>query len=216
MGKSTDKISDRTIEALLRALDDERLQKRIAEIAASNLGHRDESNINLKQKGEHILELENENRNLNATIEQLKIDIDFYKSIYGKADNLFNMYKSLSENISIDLANILDSDNQIAFLVKGVQWENLKGLEDYILANLDMEEKDFSVLCKVFDGLFELYAIADKNCVRLNTKPGEEFDLDYHTRGAGSRGVDGKIEKVLFDGYKKGNMLRKSVVWIEG
>lgn len=142
-----------------------------------------------------------------------------YKACFDLPLGIYEQYRSLPGDIRMTLGTILSSASVIEFLVRGVQWDNLQGLEDYILANVNhrtVSEEEIGILRGIYDELFRLYCMAHANCSRLNTKIGDEFDLEYHTKGAGSRGVSGAIEKVLFDGYRKGNVVRKSVVWVKG
>lgn len=164
-----------------------------------------------------------ESRNLlikyERDLSKVNSELHDYKEQFLAPIMAFEKYCSLPENITYSLSNILSTESVIEFLIKGVQWDNIQGLEDFILANLDYSKvagTDMSVLQEVYDQLFDLYGIVNRNCSRIITKVGEEFDLDYHTKGPGSKGVSGKIEKVLFNGYRKGNNIRKSVVLIEG
>lgn len=144
--------------------------------------------------------------------------LEVYRTWFDLPLGLYEQYCSLPRDILEALGQILSSKSVTEFLVRGVQWDNLEGLEAYILANVSRGAAtgETDVLRRVYDELFRLYCMAHSNCSRLNTKIGDPFDSEYHTRGHGSRGVSGRIENVLFDGYRKGNTVRKSVVWVEG
>lgn len=164
-------------------------------------------------------EVESERDQYKNMMNELVSDLEYYKNSFAKPKKIYDKYCGLSQNTMLALSNVLSNESVIDFIVKGVQWANLQGLEDYITANLNantISECDMEILKEIYDELFELYSGADGNCHRLNTKVGEEFDLDYHVKGFGSKGVSGTIEKVLFDGYKKGNNVRRSIVLIEG
>lgn len=186
-----------------------------------------EKNQKLKKEKE---QLEEKNKQLKQEKEQLEkecfdVETEFqkennkrkqYEKKYGEIERLFKIYNDLPMEVKEDLSNVLNAESSLEFLLAGVQWDNISGLEDYIIANLYNDKKEISILQEIFDGLFELYAKANGNCERLHTKEGDLFDLDFHTRGSESKGVDGRIETVLFDGYKKGNnYIRKSIVWIK-
>lgn len=156
--------------------------------------------------------LESEQRKANDALE-------YYRTCFELPLGIYEQYRALSGEVRMALGHILSSESVTEFLVRGVQWDNLRGLEDYILANVNhraVPEEEIDALRHIYDELFRMYCMAHTNCGRLNTKVGDRFDEDCHTRGAGSRGVSGNIEKVLFDGYRKGNTVRKSVVWVEG
>lgn len=146
-------------------------------------------------------------------------ELAVFQQHFQMPTKLFEKYRSLPQHITESLERVLSANNLLEFIIKGVQWENLQGLEEYILANLDfrtVSENDVYILKEIYDGLFVLFCEVNSNCARLGTRVGEEFDLEYHTKGAGSKGVSGEIEAVLFDGYRKGNYIRKSVVRIKG
>jgi molecular chaperone GrpE (heat shock protein) len=81
--------------------------------------------------------------------------------------------------------------------------------------DLESDKQDIIVLQKIYDQLFEMYCLANSECRRLHTQIGEVFDQDNHVL-VGSSGAGGEICEVLFDGYKKGEKIRKSLVRVEG
>ncbi len=141
------------------------------------------------------------------------------KSQFSEVLSIYQKFCSVSETTMDSLINVLTKESVIGFLVKGVQWENINGLGEFIECNLDsgkISEEEMAILNEVYDKLFQLYCLTDESCHRLETTVGEVFDSDYQVRGSGSKDVSGAIEKVLFEGYRKGNhIIKKSIVWIK-
>lgn len=167
---------------------------------------------NEKQKSDEEIE------KLNKNIDSLNKEIKDIKNQFRIPLELYKNYCGLPQDIKCSLENLLSDKSPLEFMVKCVQWDNIKGLEDFIIANLDfrkISEENINVLNEIYDGMFFMYSIENKNCKRLNTKVGEEYDIDIHSIGIGSKCVSGKVERVLFDGYVKGNNIRKSIIWTE-
>lgn len=137
-------------------------------------------------------------------------DIHMY---YKKCKELFQANPLLQR----DLQNVINLQNEEAFIGAGCQQENLDALWDclsykltvYTEAELKTLNDLFFYFLSIFNDVQELYA-------PIKTAIGDAFDEDIHARGEGSK-ISGQIHEVYLEGYrnvKTGKVVKKSIVRI--
>lgn len=176
-------------------------------------------NSEKEKKASLLNELEIKNREtqeLEKKIENLKKEKEFYENNFKEELEVYEIYKSLSDETKESLSGIFRDNSLKGFLACGVQDRNISNFYEYV-KNEIIEEKnqDIKKLIKLFNFFLDRYLLAFPIYKKQNVKIGDEFDPQLHINL--SNAASGKIKKIILFGWensKTGKIVKKSIVII--
>lgn len=180
----------------------------------SEIRRKDDEIEILKNK---VVKLETENNSLTSELASEKEKIKQMKKQFESPIKYLGLYRELSSLVKRGLENVINSDNEVAFIISCTNEENLSSIWEYAreISN-DTKSRDFEVLTAIFDYFFAVYnaSLPEEKYIRDDIEVGEEFDGDYLDRCYGSS-TSGNISEVVLRGYKlrnSGKIVHKSLV----
>lgn len=171
----------------------------------------------IKELKNKISSLESEKNSLIAEIGLEKEHTRQLKQLFENPIGYYELYKELSDSVKIGLENVINSENELSFIVSCSSDESLSAIWEYIKEiSQDTESKDFKGLILIFDYFFDVFnqSLPEVKYQRDDVEVGEEFDNDYYDRCYGSS-TSGDITEVILRGYKlknTGKIIHKSLV----
>lgn len=178
----------------------------------------------IARKDAEIERLKNEIFGLDREKQDLRQELDLEKEKVGELKRrfespikYFELYRELSDSVKDGLENVINSENEMAFIVSCSNEENLSSIWEYIKElSSDRKNKEFEVLTLIFDYFFEIFneSLPEVKYKRDNVEIGDDFDDDDYDRCSGSA-TSGTITKIILRGYKlknTGKIVHKSLV----
>ncbi len=165
-----------------------------------------------QQYNEKMMELDQRTCQLAATEkekENLLKEMSRLQTLFSTIDALYKQYRELNKGLKSKLNGLLKDDSLHAF-IGGIQAETMDSLWDYIKDELVHSRDEVRELIPVYDGLFSIFSAYKTDYTRQEVEAGNPFDTDKFTANSPLRG---KVEEVLFQGYKfKDKVRKKSLV----
>lgn len=162
--------------------------------------------------------LENKNDSLTSKLKLACENITQMKKQFEYPIKYFEVYKSLSILVKRGLENVINSENEITFIVSCSNEDNLYTIWEYIkeISNDSAKSREFEVLTDIFNYFFDVFnaSLPEEKYIRDDIEIGEEFDGDYMDRCYGSA-TSGNISQIVLRGYKlknSGKIVHKSFV----
>ena len=226
-------VDDDFIDALIVSLQDERVIKKIKEIAEVNLFNQiREPKELLKEKEKEIARLQQEIESKKEEINEYQIKVhalnqkvDSYfnelqkrRADYREAEELYEAVQQLSETTRNSLKGIFKGETVQEFIVCGVQYENISSLWDFIKNEImEGREQERGTLLALFQYFFQEYSktydtpLYKTQEVNIN----DVFREDQYIRTLNSK-ISGNVTEILLPGYISinGKIIKKSIVRI--
>lgn len=238
----TGKISDEFKEKFLLALNDKDIRKALRKISDDDISvKRSDENSEKQVKElcktikklteekqklkEEKEELEQENKTLKSEVKtlnsskiKLEDELENQKDAmrpYLKAEMVYRNFCTLNKDIRSALANTINDSDAVSFIISGCALEKFDSLWQYIKFSMDrLTEEENRILQQTFRFFFESYNNCSGEYSLLDTKQGQAFDTEFHSKGSNSLSA-GDISEVLLQGYKdinSGRIIEKSIV----
>lgn len=202
----TKAILDRTIKKLTETEDECNKVKTNFKETSQKLTETEQ------QYNEKMMELDQRTCQLAATEkekENLLKEMSRLQTLFSTIDALYKQYRGLNKGLKSKLNGLLKDDSLHAF-IGGIQAETMDSLWDYIKDELVHSRDEVRELIPVYDGLFSIFSAYKTDYTRQEVEAGNPFDTDKFTANSPLRG---KVEEVLFQGYKfKDKVRKKSLV----
>lgn len=135
--------------------------------------------------------------------------------LFKEACQCYKHYMTLSTETRQNLNSVIQTQDAVHFLISGTQEDNIEALWDWLSYQLDtLSQEEQFILIETFYYFFTQYNQVTQHYELLNTKTGETFDEDKHTRDSQSK-VSGSISQVLLEGYRNKRtqkMMKKAIV----
>ena len=152
---------------------------------------------------EKLGNFQEENQKLNTKVESLEAEVEKRKNMYGKAQQAFDAFHSLSEADRDTLENTFRVDELASFIASGAKWENIEAIWDYAryefnqgrLASRDNLLYILRFFLEVHNSAF--YSYPKYKWQEVEEK--EEFDAELYEKTPDSK-TYGTIQKVLLPG----------------
>lgn len=178
---------------------------------------RTEKDAEIEKLKNSIVTLEDRNKGLTTELALEKENVTKIKKQFESPIRYLELYRGLSSSVKNGLENVINSDNEIAFIVSCSNEDNLSSIWEYAreISNND-KSRDFEVLTAIFDYFFDVFnsSLSEEKYIRDDIEIGEEFDGDYLDRCYGSS-TSGNISEIIIRGYKlrnSGKIVHKSLV----
>ena len=157
---------------------------------------------------------------LKSRLSEAEAEKDALKSTYAETEELFNLYRNLSEDTRDSLSNVVCDVDMMHFVCSLSNEDNLRRIWEYIKGILSYEDcvSDIESLTKIFDYFFKLYntSLAEAVFRMDDTEIGDDYDDNLHAKARGSAS-SGSIRRILLRGYvsvNTGRPICKSVVYV--
>ena len=199
----------------------EEKERDIAELTDKNKRCKDElsklSSENLKLKDT----LSENEKTISDLLEKQKImseTINRFKSVYGDTILCFANYHKLSDDVKQYLCRFVSDKDEIYFISSCTRLENLPRIWDCAKnLYLNKQFEDAELLTEIFTHCFNFYLQSSQTTdYQLdNTRVGERFDDDKHSKGSVDSKSSGNISKVLLQGFfavNTGKFIRRTLV----
>ncbi len=182
------------------------------------LSQRDEQKARADRLAADCGRLSADNGALSVKLSSAEDNLRRYEEAFSAAQRHYFGFLSLSEDTRSALSGIICSRSPVEFIASCADMNNLDRLWDYIknMLSNDAPPVDIQVLSDVFGYFFTLKNGCSYSPVYLpdDTKPGDEYDDEKHTRAKGSS-VRGVVTRICLRGYYSaatGKYIKKSVV----
>lgn len=224
-------LDDSFIEALMVSLQDERVIKKIKEIAEASLFSQiREPKELLKEKEKEIARLQQEIESKKEEITEYQIKVynlnqkmDAYfnelqkrRADYQEAEELYGAVQQLSKTTRNSLKGIFKGKTVQEFIICGVQYENISSLWDFIKNEImEGREQERETLLALFHYFFHEYSKTyDTPLYKIQeVNINEVFREDLYIRTLNSK-ISGNVTEILLPGYTSinGKIIKKSIV----
>lgn len=175
--------------------------KRIAELTKKEHDQEINSHRQTKKEKEQI---EKEKEQIEKELEKLKEEICY---------ELYEEYCKLAKDFR-DKFSYIDSANIFSFFKTSGGDRVLMELHTFIANAVQDGKAEAQNLIHFFNSLFIAHKKQDKLLMRLEVKDGDRYDNREMIK-IGNGASQGKVVKVLFQGFKKGNVTKESLVEVE-
>lgn len=228
-GDSSVSSIERENEELARKLSEE--QSENENLKETNKGlslelKNEKRKLNEAESKKHEVEIKlgnfhEENQNLKTKVKSLEAEVEKRKNMYGKAQEAFDAFHSLSEADRDTLENTFRVDELASFIASGAKWENIEAIWDYARYEFNQGR-----LASRDNLLHILHFFLDVHNSAFYSSPkykwqeveeDEEFDAELYEKTPASR-TYGTIQKVLLPGIvladESEEIIRKSLTQV--
>lgn len=169
----------------------------------------------------------------NGQIAQLQKDIQAYNLTFGDLTKVFEKYQNLTPATKKGLSDVFNEDLTVrSFLSSGAQWGHIQALWEFAQQKINNEDfSDIETLNEIFVYFLDFHNSSYPTPLYelLNTKPGDAFDEEQHTKimtreerkaaffdtKKKGNASEGPVKEVVLQGFKNlrnGRILKPSIV----
>ena len=210
-GDSSVSSIERENEELARKLSEEQSKNEILQKTNKDLSlelKNEKRKLNEAESKKHEVEIKlgnfhEENQNLKTKVKSLEAEVEKRKNMYGKAQEAFDAFHSLSEADRDTLENTFRVDELASFIASGAKWENIEAIWDYARyefnqGRLASRDNLLHILLFFLDVHNSAFYSSPKYKWQ-EVEEDEEFDAELYEKTPASR-TYGTIQKVLLPG----------------